>query len=135
MADRYKYCWNCEFYHPVGLDEDSQGMCRGNPPSAIGPSGEGDGIPRVSFSGDCGAWRVHPEKVDIPNQDRQNPLQKRIDSGIKELQHIAKRYVEREFEFRNPSFEDIEHDPTVRMFRHIIGILDGTEEPEEPKQI
>jgi hypothetical protein len=132
MAARHKYCWNCEFYHPVGLGEDSaEGKCRSNPPIAL----EGDGIPRVLFSSDCGAWKVNPEKVKIPHQDHQEPLQKCINSAITELEKLRKDIVRRIFEAQVPylSLDEAEHDPIVQGLKHIINILNGTEEPEQKK--
>jgi hypothetical protein len=110
----------------MGLKEDARGKCQGNPPNPAVT--EGDGFPRVSFSGDCGNWRVNPEKVKLPDND---PLQKRIDSGITELEKFLKEHIRRTFEFQNPSIQQVEGDPTGRRFKHIIAIFNGAVDPEK----
>lgn len=130
MSERYKYCWNCEFFTPLGVKGDgANGKCYGNPATFVSPSGEGDGIPRVAFSSYCSCWQPHPEKMKIPGND---PLQNRIDSAIKELEQFGMAVVKRNFEFMNPTLKDVERDPSFQRFQRIIQILNGIKVEDEP---
>jgi len=110
------------------MNDDSHGKCQGTPPN---PSvTEGSGYPRVSFNSDCSCWRPHPNKVKIPGQD---PLQKRIDSAIKELVQFGMGLAKQHHQFRlrpheTLSLQELENDPEYQKLLHIIKILSGENE-------
>lgn len=114
MSNKFKFCWNCEFYHPLGLTDDTNGNCRCEPP-------KDEQFPRVSFNGDCSYWKINPEKVKIPGKDL---LQKRINSTIKELREFEKELIK--YTGIDFTYKDI-----IKRIKKIENILSGVENPQE----